>query len=33
MPMSDATFSGAGREAKLDLGGQLYFSIGVSWPF
>jgi len=33
MPMSDATFSGAGREGQLNLGGQLYFSIGVNWPF
>jgi hypothetical protein len=33
MPMSDATISGGGREGRLNLGGQLYFSIGVSWPF
>jgi hypothetical protein len=33
MPMGDATFSGGGREAKLKLGGQLYFSAGVNWPF
>ena len=33
MPMSDATISGGGREGRLNLGGQLYFSVGVSWPF
>jgi len=33
MPMSDATFNGAGREGQLNLSGQLYFSVGVSWPF
>jgi hypothetical protein len=33
MPMGDADFSGGGREAKLKLGGQLYFSVGVNWPF
>ncbi|MGD0745615.1 MAG: hypothetical protein ABSA45_10710 [Verrucomicrobiota bacterium] len=33
MPMSDATISGGGREGRLDLGGQIYFSVGVSWPF
>jgi hypothetical protein len=33
MPMSDATISGGGREGRLNLGGQLYFTIGVSWPF
>ena len=32
-PMGDANFSGGGREAKLKLGGQLYFSVGVNWPF
>ena len=33
MPMSDANFSGAGREGRLNLGGQLYFTIGINWPF
>ena len=33
MPMSDATISGGGREGRLKLGGQLYFSVGINWPF
>ena len=33
MPMSNATISGGGREGRLNLGGQLYFSVGVNWPF
>jgi hypothetical protein len=33
MPMSSATFSGNGREGKLDLTGALYISAGVNWPF
>jgi len=33
MPMGDATFSNGGREGRLNLGGQLYFSIGINWPF
>ncbi len=33
MPMSDATISGQGREGRLNLGGQVYFSIGINWPF
>ena len=33
MPMSAATISGGGRSGRLDLGGQLYFSLGISWPF
>jgi len=33
MPMSSATFSGDGREGKLDLTGGLYFSAGINWPF
>jgi len=32
-PMSDATIGGGGREGRLNLGGQLYFTIGVNWPF
>jgi hypothetical protein len=33
MPMGDATFSGGGREARLKLGGQVYISAGINWPF
>jgi hypothetical protein len=33
MPMSNATFSGDGQEAKLDLTGGLYISAGFNWPF
>lgn len=33
MPMSDSTLSQDGREATLDLSGQLHFTIGVNWPF
>lgn len=33
MPMSGSTFSNSGREAQLDLGGQVYFSLGVNWIF
>jgi len=33
MPMTGATISGGGREGRLKLGGQLYFSVGINWPF
>lgn len=33
MPMSNATISGGGRQGKLNLGGQLCFSVGINWPF
>jgi hypothetical protein len=33
MPMSNATISGGGRSGRLNLGGQLYFSVGINWPF
>ncbi|MBC8097562.1 MAG: hypothetical protein H7Y43_17290 [Akkermansiaceae bacterium] len=33
MPLSDATFSGAGREATLDMTGAVYVSFGINWPF
>jgi len=33
MPMEDATISGGGRSGELKLGGQLYFSLGINWPF
>ena len=33
MPMTDATISGDGRMGRLNLGGQVHFSVGVNWPF
>jgi hypothetical protein len=33
MPMGNATISGGGREGRLNLGGQLCFSVGINWPF
>jgi len=33
MPMSNATFSGGGREATLDMTGAVYVSFGINWPF
>lgn len=33
MPMSNATIGGGGREGRLNLGGQVYFSVGINWPF
>jgi hypothetical protein len=33
MPMSDASFSSGGRSGTLNLGGQLYISAGINWPF
>ena len=33
MPMSNATIGGGGREGRLNLGGQVHFSIGINWPF
>lgn len=33
MPMQDATISGGGREGQLNLGGQVYISAGINWPF
>lgn len=33
MPMSTSTFSKGGREASLDLSGQVYISLGVNWIF
>ena len=33
MPMSNATISGGGRSGRLNLGGQVYFTIGINWPF
>ncbi len=33
MPMGDANFSSGGRQAQLNLGGQVYISAGVNWAF
>ncbi len=33
MTMSDYSISSQGRSAKLDLGGQIYISAGINWPF
>jgi hypothetical protein len=33
MPLESADFSQGGREARLNLSGQVYISAGVNWPF
>ena len=33
MPMGNASFSSGGRQAELKLGGQIYVSVGINWPF
>lgn len=33
IPMNSTTISGQGREARLNLGGQVYLSAGINWPF
>lgn len=33
MPMGNATVRGGGRQARLDLGGALFLSAGINWPF
>lgn len=33
MPMQSANISGGGRQARLNLGGQVYLSAGINWPF
>jgi hypothetical protein len=33
MPLGSVNFSNGVREGKLDLGGQIYLSLGISWPF
>ncbi len=33
MPLGNAGISGGGRQASLDLGGQIYVSLGINWPF
>jgi len=33
MPLGNAKISGGGREAQLNLGGQIYITAGINWPF
>jgi hypothetical protein len=33
MPLTDSTFKGPGREARLNLTGGIYVSAGINWPF
>jgi hypothetical protein len=33
MPLGNASFSSGGRSAELNLGGQVYVSLGINWPF
>jgi hypothetical protein len=33
MPLGTANFSGGGREASLNLKGQIYVTAGINWPF
>lgn len=33
MHLGDAAFSNGGRQADLKLGGQVYVSLGINWPF
>jgi hypothetical protein len=33
MPLGNATLSGHGRQGTLELGGALFISAGVNWPF
>jgi len=33
MPMASTTFEGQGRQARLNLDGQIYISAGLNWPF
>ena len=33
MSLGNARISGGGREARLNLGGQVYITAGISWPF
>jgi hypothetical protein len=33
MSLGNATFSGGGREGRLNLGGQIYITAGINWPF
>ncbi len=33
MPLGNASFNNGGRQAELKLGGQVYVSLGINWPF
>jgi hypothetical protein len=33
MSLGNATISGGGREGRLNLGGQIYITAGINWPF
>jgi hypothetical protein len=33
MSLGNATISGGGRQGQLNLGGQVYISAGINWPF
>jgi hypothetical protein len=33
MPLGNASFSNGGRQAELNLSGQVYVSLGINWPF
>ena len=33
MSLGNANISGGGREGRLNLGGQVYISAGINWPF
>jgi hypothetical protein len=33
MSLGKATISGGGREGRLNLGGQVYITAGINWPF
>jgi hypothetical protein len=33
MPLTGVAFNGAGREARLNLDGQIYISAGINWTF
>jgi hypothetical protein len=33
MPLGRATISGDGREAQLNLAGQVYITAGINWTF
>jgi hypothetical protein len=33
IPLGNTSISGQGRRAELELGGQIYISAGINWPF
>jgi hypothetical protein len=33
MSLGNATISGGGRQGQLNLGGQIYITAGINWPF